>query len=107
MRTALEGLEVRPERMRANLELTRGLLLAEHAMMELAERIGRGEAKRVVEAAAARATESGGELRDELAADAAVSEHLSAAEIDRALDPAGYLGSADAFIDRALERYRR
>ena len=35
-----------------------------------------------------------------------MSAALSEEEIDRALDPAGYLGSADAFVDRALSRYR-
>ncbi|MQA76190.1 MAG: hypothetical protein GEU88_17965, partial [Solirubrobacterales bacterium] len=42
---------------------------------------------------------------DALLADAEIGAHLPAEEIDRALDPRGYLGSADAFIDRALERY--
>jgi 3-carboxy-cis,cis-muconate cycloisomerase len=31
---------------------------------------------------------------------------LSEEEIDRALDPAGYLGAADTFVDRALSRFR-
>jgi 3-carboxy-cis,cis-muconate cycloisomerase len=103
MRTVLEGLELRPERMRANLELTGGALMAEHAMMELAKHIGRGEAKRLVGAAVA------GErpLREELAQDPVVAEHMSQEAIDRALDPAAYLGSSATFIDRALERYRR
>jgi 3-carboxy-cis,cis-muconate cycloisomerase len=39
-------------------------------------------------------------------ADPLVSAHLSAAEVDAALDPAGYLGSAEAFIDRALDAHR-
>jgi 3-carboxy-cis,cis-muconate cycloisomerase len=102
VRDALEGLEVRPERMRENLGATGGLLLAEHAMLLLAERVGRPEARRVVEAAAARALDSGRSLRDELIEDG----QLSAEEIDRALDPARHIGSAGAFVDRALERYR-
>ena len=41
-----------------------------------------------------------------IAQDAQVRGVLSEAEIDTALDPAGYLGSAGAFVDRALELYR-
>ena len=33
------------------------------------------------------------------------SKHLDVAELKRLLDPAGYLGSAEAFIDRALEAH--
>ncbi|MDQ1708907.1 MAG: Adenylosuccinate lyase C-terminus, partial [Frankiaceae bacterium] len=33
-------------------------------------------------------------------------EHLSPADVDAALDPAGYLGSTGAFIDRALATHR-
>ena len=29
------------------------------------------------------------------------------AELDELLDPAGYLGSAGVFVDRALDRYRK
>ena len=50
--------------------------------------------------------ESGSSLRDELIRAEGISDELTSEEIDRALDPAGYLGSADAFIDRALSRYR-
>jgi adenylosuccinate lyase len=56
-----------------------------------------------VEAAATRAVEAGRPLRDELVDDEAVA--LSPEEIDRALDPERYLGSAEAFVDRALERW--
>jgi 3-carboxy-cis,cis-muconate cycloisomerase len=53
-----------------------------------------------------RALDGGRTLRDELIADKEVSGELSEKEIDRALDPAGYLGAADSFVDRALSRFR-
>jgi 3-carboxy-cis,cis-muconate cycloisomerase len=105
VRESLSGLEVRPERMRANLELTGGLLLAEAVSTLLSERLGRAEAKRVVGAACARAAEAGRPLRDELSDDPEID--LSGEEIDRALDPAGYLGSAEAFVERALAAHRQ
>jgi 3-carboxy-cis,cis-muconate cycloisomerase len=92
--------------MRQNLEATGGLVLAESVTMALAERIGRREAKRAVEGACRRAVDGGRPLREELVADEVVGAELTEPEIDRALDPAGYLGSAEAFVDRALSGYR-
>ncbi len=105
VREVLEGLEVHPDRMRANLDATGGLILAEAVSTALSEHLGRQEAHDLVGAAARRATEGGRPFRDELVDDAEISAHLSAEDVDRALDPAGYLGAAHAFVDRALERY--
>jgi 3-carboxy-cis,cis-muconate cycloisomerase len=105
LREVLDGLEVRPERMRENLELTGGLLMAESVTMAMAARSGRPEAKRVVEAACRRAAGSGRPLRDELVDDEAVRAALTLEQIELALDPTRYLGSAGAFVDRALARY--
>lgn len=107
MREVMERLEVRPDRMRENLAHTGGLLLSEHVMVVLSERLGRPEAKRRVEAACARAAHQRRPLREELLSDPGVADHLSPEEIDHALDPAAYLGSTDAFIERALEFHRR
>jgi 3-carboxy-cis,cis-muconate cycloisomerase len=107
VREVTEGLEVHPEKMRENLEATGGLLLAEHVTTIVAEHFGRLEAHDLVEAASRRTLESGRSLRDELLAEPVLKEVLSAEDIDAALDPAGYLGSAGAFVDRALELYRK
>ena len=106
VREALDGLEVRADRMRENLEATGGLLMAESVVAALGERVGRGRARELVDAASDRALDAGTPLREQLVGNPGVSAELSEQEIDRALDPAGYLGSADAFIDRALSRYR-
>jgi 3-carboxy-cis,cis-muconate cycloisomerase len=106
VRDALDGLEVRADRMRENLGATGGLLMAESVVASLGERVGRGRARELVDAASGRALDAGTPLREQLVGDPGVSAELSEQEIDRALDPAGYLGSADAFIDRALSRYR-
>ncbi len=106
LREALEGLEVRPARMRENLDLTGGLVLAESVSMALGERVGRSEAHRLVEAASRRAVEAGRPFREELLGDDAIRAELSAEEIERALDPDGYAGEAGALVERALARYR-
>ena len=107
MREAMEGLQVYPGRMRENLGATEGLLLAEHVTTIAAGRLGRLEAHELVVAAATRAAGNGKPFRDELLAESAVREVLSPEEIDAALDPARYLGSAEAFVDRALALYRK
>ena len=101
LREALAGLTVDAERMRANLDLTGGMLMTEAVSTALAEKLGRLEAKRIVGEAAQRAAAGERSLRDELIG----SVDLSEQEIDRALDPANYLGSASAFVDRALKAH--
>ena len=106
LREALDGLEVRPERMRENLDATGGLIMAEAVATALTEGgMGRAEAHDLVQAVSVRATEGGRTLGDELREDAQVSSLLSSEQIDRALDPAAYLGAAGAFVDRALARF--
>jgi 3-carboxy-cis,cis-muconate cycloisomerase len=107
VREATEGLEVHTDKMRENLDATGGLLLAEHVTTIVAEHLGRLKAHDLVEAASRRTFETGRSLREELLAEPVLEEVLSAEDIDAALDPAGYLGSAGAFVDRALEFYRK
>ena len=106
-RVVLQGLEVHPDRMAENLALTGGLLLAESVSMLLAERVGRVEAHTLVESLCRRAVSEGRELRDLLLADDVVTRELTEAEVDRALDPTDYLGSAEAFVDRAIAYFER
>ena len=105
MAEVLDGLVVHPERMRANLEATRGLIMSERLVFALAERLGREDAHTLVREAGTRAGELGTSLRDELAANEGMP--LSAAELDLAFVPETYVGAADVFIDRALDSYRR
>ena len=106
-RAVLEGLEVHPERMAENLKSTGGILLAESVSMLLAERIGRVEAHTLVESLCHRAVTEDRGLRDLLLEDEMVTKEVSEEEIDHALDPAAYAGSAAAFVDRALAYYER
>jgi len=106
VRSAVVGLNVYSERMHANLELTDGLLMAESLSMALAARIGRQDAYRIVQLACERAREQQTSLLTTALAEEAITTRLTADEISGALDPASYLGSTDAFIDRALAGYR-
>ncbi|MER6992392.1 3-carboxy-cis,cis-muconate cycloisomerase [Saccharopolyspora hirsuta] len=101
-RRLLAGLRVHPERMAANLDLTRGLVMAESAAGRLMDSLGRTEAQDLVGRLCRRAVQEGTTLRAELLADQRVREVLSEDEIVAATEPADYLGSAPAFVDRAL-----
>jgi 3-carboxy-cis,cis-muconate cycloisomerase len=106
LRDCLEHLEVDAARMRANLGLTHGALLAERVTTALAGDLGRDAAHEIVQAAAREAFASDRPLAGVLAATEEVSARLDPAEIARLLDPAGYLGATDELIRRALRAHR-
>ena len=107
VRSAVADLEIDPARMKANLTLTSGLIMAESLTMALALHVGRPEARRLVQALCEQAALSGSSLRQTAQADEQVCALLSSEEIDHALAPSRYLGSTDTFIDRALASYRK
>lgn len=105
VREALEGLEVDTNRMQANLDLTRGLVMAESLTMALASKIGRPAAFKLVENLAKRVQESGLNLSEVAGEDEQVKVVLTPQELRQALEPAQYLGSTMILIDRALSAY--
>lgn len=104
---AVPGLEVDAARMRANLELTQGLVLAEAVSIALAQRIGRDAAHHLVEQCCRQAVQQGAHLRAVLGANAEVSAELSATELERLLDPAHYLGQARRWVQRAVAEHQQ
>jgi len=102
----VRNLQVNPDRMSANLNLTGGLVMAESLTMTLASHMGKAEAQHIIQVACERAVNSGISLRQVLLAEEQVLAILSIQEIDHALDPGAYVGSTDIFIDRALAAYR-
>jgi 3-carboxy-cis,cis-muconate cycloisomerase len=107
VRGAVSSLQVDPARMRANLDLTGGLAMAESLTMSLASHLGRPEAYRIVQAACNQAIKSGKNLQQVALEDAQVRSILSPEEIGRAFNPTHYLGSAGTFINRTLEAYHK
>ena len=101
-RSIAEGMVVDVERMRANLNITHGLIVSEAVMMGLAPVIGRGEAHHVVKHACDVALTEKVSLADALERDPAVSARLDRAAIERLIDPSNYLGSTQGFIDRVV-----
>jgi 3-carboxy-cis,cis-muconate cycloisomerase len=105
LRDALTGLQVDAARMRANLERTGGLLMSEAAATALARTLGPRAAHHVLTEAARGARAHGRALREVLLADPEVRRHLTPADLDAVLDPAGYLGATAQQIDRALRAH--
>ena len=99
---ALGGLIVDEKRMKENLRLSNGLIVAEAVMMQMAPFIGRQEAHDLVYAACRTVNEKGGTLAEALARDAEIAKHFDRAALDHLTDPANYLGLAPAMVDRVL-----
>jgi 3-carboxy-cis,cis-muconate cycloisomerase len=97
-----EGLDVDVERMRANLDVTGGQIMAEAVAFKLAESIGKSEAHKLVEAASKRAHADSISLKDALAAEPKVTAVVPASELAKLFEPMSYQGVAQAFIDRLV-----
>lgn len=100
------GLEVDVARMRSNLDLTQGLVLAEAVSIALAQHMGRDAAHHLLEQCCKQAVREGVHVRHVLGANAQVNAQLSAAELDRLLDPSLYLGQARRWVARAVGEHR-
>jgi 3-carboxy-cis,cis-muconate cycloisomerase len=97
-----EGLEVDVGRMRANLDTTHGLIMAESVTFALAEKIGKSEAHHLMEAASKKAVAEKKDLRDVLASDPKVTQQLDAEKLADLFEPMAYQGVSQAMIDRLL-----
>ncbi len=88
----LASLEVDRDRMRANLDLTDGAILAEAVMMELARGLGHEQAHAVVTAAHREALATGQALLEVLVDNALAAPLLDDRLLERLRDPEAYLG---------------
>jgi adenylosuccinate lyase len=97
----LDGLEVFPERMRANLNMGGGLVYSQGVLLALVERgMPREDAYWIVQAATAAAWDEGKDFKGELQAQADAARLLSAADLEALFDPGRYLRNLDVVFDR-------
>jgi 3-carboxy-cis,cis-muconate cycloisomerase len=106
MTEVAEGLTVDTQRMRANIEATRGTIFAERAMMLMGERLGRHVAHKLLEEATRRSISRGLRLVDVLAEMPEVAQHIDPAMLRELEIPEQYLGMADEFRIRLLASAR-
>ena len=100
------GLEVAADAMAERVRALAGLLLAERVSLALAPTMGRSEAAAAVAGAGRRAPDtSAGALVASLMSDPRVAEVIDVPELEALMDPAGYLGASEVWIDRVLARH--
>jgi 3-carboxy-cis,cis-muconate cycloisomerase len=97
-----EGLQIDADRMRADIDMTGGQVMAEAVSMGLAAKIGKPEAHKIVREAAAKATADKRSLQDVVSEDPRVTAQLHKVDIARLFEPMAYQGVAQTFIDRLV-----
>lgn len=98
----VDGWTVDVARMRQNLDITHGLIMAEAVTMALGESMGRLDAHRRIEARCRDAVAQQRELLDVLREDEEIAKVLPGDRLTQLMDPQHYLGAANAFVDRVL-----
>ncbi|HVZ92521.1 MAG TPA: adenylosuccinate lyase [Rhizomicrobium sp.] len=103
MAGVIERLIVYPERMKANLDRTQGLVHSQRVLLALTQKgVGREESYRLVQRNAMRAWNGEGLLLDLLKADPDVSKALSAAELEALFDLGYHFKHVDAIFARVF-----
>ena len=98
-----ETMVVDPERMRANLDLTRGLAFSGTLLLELTQKgLSREDAYALIQGHAMDTWDKGGDYRDRLLGDSAITDKLSKEEIDRAFSLEQSLRHVAAIFERTL-----
>ncbi len=97
----MKGLQVYPEHMRENLEVTKGLVFSQRVLIALIEKgLSRQEAYGLVQRNAMKAWKERVSFLDLLQADPDVSKHLSRAELEGIFDYGYFVRHVDAIFER-------
>ncbi|HEC87259.1 MAG TPA: adenylosuccinate lyase, partial [Thermoplasmatales archaeon] len=108
MNKVFKNLRVFPERMRENIERSKGLPMAESLMMKLVEKgMGRNEAHELLRRVSLKAIESNESLKEVFKEENKKLKLLTEKEIEDALDPMKYLGATEEIIDRAVKKIEK
>jgi adenylosuccinate lyase/3-carboxy-cis,cis-muconate cycloisomerase len=100
----LEGLEVNTEKMVENLAISRGQIMAEAVMMELARTVGHEEAHRLISRISRRASAERRSFSETLRGDPTVADAFAPARLVEVLDPLSYLGVSETSANTAAGR---
>jgi 3-carboxy-cis,cis-muconate cycloisomerase len=103
----LQGLEVDAVRMRANMDITHGLVMSESVMMGLGPHIGREYAHDLVYDLCRQALREQRPLIDILEAHPEINAHLNRAQLEALCNPINHLGQAGVMVDRVLSARRK
>jgi len=104
----IDSLEVRPQRMRENLDSSRGLVYSQSVLLALARHgVSRQDAYRLVQRHALAAWDEGAHLYDRLAADAELGRLLDPDELVECFDLERQLRNVDAIFARTFAAHGR
>ncbi len=103
-----KNLKVFPDRMLKNMEISKGLPMAESLMTKLIEKgLGRGEAHELMRKLSLKAIEKNKSLKEVFSEENKKMKIMSQAEINKSLDPKNYLGATPQIIERAVKKLER
>jgi adenylosuccinate lyase len=101
--SVIRSMVVYPERMRRNLDRSRGLIYSEGILLRLVDRgLSRENAYAIVQRNAMRAWEEELEFKEVLQGDAELLSHISESELEEAFDERRGLRWVDAIFDRVF-----
>jgi len=108
MTNIIENLQVYEKRMRKNIELTKGRIMSEAVMIALARKgMSRQEAHEHLRRLAIKSTMEKQSFKKVLLEDKTVRKRLDEKEINRALNPRNYLGTAVKQVELVIKKTRR
>ena len=108
MISVLKGLDIDEERMRENMEITRGRMMSEAVMLALAKKgLGRQKAHELTRELAIKSHNEKRSFKEILSEDNTVKELLSQKEIDKVINPSNYLGTAIKQIEQVIEKTKQ
>lgn len=101
----ISGLRVSADRMKRNLDLTKGLVFSGQLLLDLsAAGMLREEAYRLVQAAAMTAWEGDGDFRSLIASDPTIAKHLSPEALENTFSVSRHLRNVDQIFQRVFPR---
>ncbi len=103
----LQGLEVDADRMRANMDMTNGLVMSEAVMMGLGTYLGREYAHDLVYDLCRRALKENRPLIDILEAHPEINCHVNRSQLEHMCNPVHHVGQAGVMVDRVLAARKR
>lgn len=106
MKFTLSGLIVKKDKMRKNLDILGGFMLAERVMFALSEKVGKQTAHELVYEASMHGLEDGGTFAQALSEDERIKAALTREELDAVLDPTTYVGNAPEQVDHLVAQVK-
>ncbi|KYK33189.1 MAG: adenylosuccinate lyase [Thermoplasmatales archaeon SG8-52-3] len=108
MNIVFTNLKVFPDRMKKNLDISKGLPMAESLMTTLIEKgLGRGDAHELMRKISLKAASENKSLKEIFIEENKKIKILTEKEIDYSLKPENYLGATEKIIDRVIKRLER